>query len=120
MLGKRSLQLIALGTASGIFSGLFGVGGGTIMVPVMILLLGYGEHEAAGTSLGAIVVIALAGTITQSAYGNVDFANAALIGLPAVAGVLVGTHFQQRVRGDVISYLFACLLFAVTIYLVAK
>src|SRR4051794_41069475 len=54
----RTLQLAAVGTAAGLFSGLFGVGGGAVMVPLLVLWLGYGEREATGTSLAAIAVIA--------------------------------------------------------------
>src|SRR5947207_1810789 len=54
---RRTLQLAVIGTAAGIFSGLFGVGGGTVMVPLLVLWLAYGEREATGMSLGAIVII---------------------------------------------------------------
>ena len=116
----RSLQLLALGTATGIFSGLFGVGGGTVLVPGLVLFLGYGEREATGTSLAAIVVIATAGAATQALYGNLNVGHAALLGIPAVAGVLLGTRLQQRVHTDVISYLFAALLVVVAADLVIR
>ena len=65
-------KLALIGTAAGVFSGLFGVGGGTIIVPLLVLWFGYGEHEATGTSLAAIVVIAAFGVAFHGAYGNVD------------------------------------------------
>ena len=55
---RRMLELAAIGTAAGLFSGLFGVGGGTVIVPLLILWLGYDERTATGTSLAAIVLIA--------------------------------------------------------------
>ena len=61
-----------IATAAGAFSGLFGVGGGTVIVPLLILWLGYEEKEATGTSLAAIVVIAALAAAAQAAYGNVD------------------------------------------------
>src|SRR5213082_1811562 len=91
----RWVKLAVTGTAAGLFSGLFGVGGGTVIVPLLVLWLGYGERQATGTSLAAIVPIAVAGVIVQAAYGNVHVDKAALVGLPAVAGVLVGTALQQ-------------------------
>ena len=112
---RRLLILAAIGTAAGLFSGLFGVGGGTVIVPLLILWLGYGEREATGTSLAAIVLIAAVAVGTHGAYGNVDAGKAALLGGPAVAGTLAGTWLQQRVRQDVISLLFAALLVAVAI-----
>jgi uncharacterized membrane protein YfcA len=107
---RRTLKLAAIGTAAGVFSGLFGVGGGTVIVPLLILWLGYGEREATGTSLGAIVLIAAAAMLAQGAYGNVRVGDGLLVGLPAVAGVLAGTALQQRVAQRTVSLLFAALL----------
>jgi uncharacterized membrane protein YfcA len=112
MPSRRTLTLAGVGTAAGLFSGLFGVGGGIVMVPLMVLALGYGEREATGTSLAAIVLIAGVAAAVQGLYGNVRLEEAALVGVPAVGGVLVGTWLQQRVPTRVISLLFAALLFA--------
>lgn len=114
----RTLRLAGIGTAAGIFSGLFGVGGGTVIVPLLIFWLGYGEREATGTSLAAIVVIAAVAAIAQAAYGNVDLLKGLLIGLPAVGGVLAGTWLQQRVPQRSISLAFAILLAFVAVALV--
>src|SRR6476619_7466748 len=67
---RRMVRLATIGTAAGIFSGLFGVGGGIVIVPLLVLWLGYGEREATGTSLAAIVVIAALATVGQGLYGN--------------------------------------------------
>jgi len=115
---RRTLQLAVVGTAAGVFSGLFGVGGGTVIVPLLVLWLGYEEREATGTSLAAIVVIAAAAAAVQAAYGNVDYAKAALVGVPAVGGVVAGTWFQQRVPPATISLLFAGLLVVVALTLI--
>jgi uncharacterized membrane protein YfcA len=61
---ERALKLIVIGTAAGLFSGLFGVGGGIVIVPLLVLWLGYDERAATGTSLAAIVFIAAYGTCT--------------------------------------------------------
>jgi uncharacterized membrane protein YfcA len=114
----RTLKLAVIGTAAGVFSGLFGVGGGTVMVPLLVMWLGYGEREATGTSLAAIVIIASVAAATQAAYGNVDVGKGLLIGLPAVAGVLTGTAVQQRVLQRHISLIFAALLVIVALTLV--
>jgi len=79
-------------------------------VPLLILWLGYQEREATGTSLAAIVLIALFGVAGHGAFGNVDFAKGVLIAVPAVAGVVVGTALQQRVPERVVSAVFATLL----------
>lgn len=112
---SRSLKLAAIGTAAGLFSGLFGVGGGTVIVPLLVLWLGYGEHEATGTSLAAIVIIAAYAAATQGIYGNVHLLDAVLVGVPAVAGVLLGTALQQRVAPRAISLMFAGLLVVVAV-----
>jgi uncharacterized membrane protein YfcA len=109
-MSARLVRLAVVATVAGAFSGLFGIGGGTVMVPMLILWLGYPEHEATGTSLAAIVLIAAFGAGVQGLFGNVDVAKGVLIGVPAVAGVVVGTALQQRVPGRAISGLFAVLL----------
>jgi uncharacterized protein len=116
----RALKLASIGTAAGVFSGLFGVGGGTVIVPLLVLWLGYGPREATGTSLAAIVFIAGFAAATQGAYGNVHVLDAVLIGIPAVGGVLIGTWLQQRLRTRSISLLFAAVLVASAVELLAR
>jgi uncharacterized protein len=120
MSAPRLVKLAVIGTAAGAFSGLFGVGGGTVIVPLLILWFAYGEHEATGTSLAAIAVIAVLATIGQGAYGNVDVGKGLLVGIPAVGGVLAGTSLQQRLSGRMVSVLFSALLVAVAIDLLLK
>ena len=110
MFGHRGVRLALIATAAGAFSALFGVGGGTVIVPLLILWLGYGAHEATGTSLVAIAVIATFAAAAHAAYGNVDIGDGLLVGVPAIAGVVVGAALQQRLSGRAISLLFATLL----------
>jgi uncharacterized membrane protein YfcA len=114
------MRLAAIGTAAGFFSGLFGVGGGTVIVPLLILWLAYDERVATGTSLVAIVVTASIGAAVQAAYGNVDAGQAALIGVPALGGVLAGTALQQRIGGRAISGLFGLFLAGVAVDLLVR
>jgi uncharacterized membrane protein YfcA len=120
MSAERALKLGAIGTAAGLFSGLFGVGGGTVIVPLLVLWLGYGEHEATGTSLAAIVVIAAYAAAVQGGYGNVHVLDGILVGVPAVGGVLLGTWLQQRLERRVIALLFAAVLVASAIELLLQ
>jgi uncharacterized membrane protein YfcA len=115
---SRTLKLAAIGTAGGIFSGLLGVGGGSVIVPLLIIWLGYGAREATGTSMMAIVVIAAVAVTLQAFYGNVDPPNAALVGVPAVFGAFAGTALQQRTPERLISLLFAALLVVIAIELI--
>jgi uncharacterized protein len=118
MATERTLKLAAIGTMAGLFSGLFGVGGGTIIVPLLILWLGYGERLATGTSLGAIVVIGILGAFAQGLYGNVHVATGLLLSVPAIGGVLLGTAIQQRIPQRTVSLLFAALLVILAIELI--
>lgn len=114
-------KLAAIGTLAGAFSGLFGVGGGTIIVPLLIFWFGYGERLATGTSLAAIVLIGLLGALAEGGiYGNVHIVTGLLLSLPAIAGVLLGTAIQQRIPQRAVSYLFALLLVAVALELIIK
>src|SRR5271170_3357443 len=119
MLSQQTIKLAAIGTLAGIFSGLFGVGGGTVIVPLLILWFGYGERLATGTSLAAIVLIGLLGTLAQGGiYGNVHVVTAVLLAIPAVGGVVIGTTIQQRLAQRTVSLLFAALLVAIAIVLI--
>jgi len=106
----RLVRLVVIGTAAGFFSGLFGVGGGTVLVPLLVLWLGYREREAAGTSLMAIILIAAVGTTIQALYGNVHPLQALVVGGPAVIGVVLGTALQQRIPERLVAGAFAILL----------
>jgi uncharacterized membrane protein YfcA len=118
---SHTLKLAAIGTAAGIFSGLFGVGGGTVIVPLLIFWFGYGERLATGTSLGAIVLIGLLGTLAQGGlYGNVHVLTGLLLAIPAILGVLMGTAIQQRIPQRAVSLLFAALLLGIAIELVIR
>lgn len=108
-------RLLVIGTGAGIFSGLFGVGGGTVIVPLLILWFGYGEKPATGTSLAAIIIIAALATFSHGLYGNVDLLLAAIIAPPAVLGVVAGTWFQQRLKPGVVSLIFAAFMVFVAV-----
>ncbi len=119
MPSERTLKLAAIGTLAGLFSGLFGVGGGTVIVPLLIFWFGYGERVATGTSLGAIVLIGLLATFAQGGiYGNVHVATGLALTIPAVLGVILGTAIQQRIPQRAVSLLFAALLVAIAIELI--
>jgi uncharacterized membrane protein YfcA len=111
-MSSRLLRLAAIATAAGVFSGLFGVGGGTIIVPLLVLWLGYGHKEATGTSLAAIIVIGVLAAGAQAVYGNVDLWTGVLIALPAIAGVVAGTALQQRISERAVAFAFVVLLLA--------
>src|SRR6188472_2345827 len=115
------LKLAIIGTLAGVFSGLFGVGGGTVIVPLLIFWFGFGERLATGTSLGAIVLIGLLGALAQGGfYGNVHVGTGLLLSIPAILGVVAGTAIQQRIPQRAVSLLFAALLVGVAIELIVR
>jgi uncharacterized membrane protein YfcA len=117
---NRTLRLMVIGTLAGLFSGLFGVGGGSVIVPLLVLWLAYDERSATATSLAAIIFIAAFAAATQGLYGNVRVLDAVLVGVPAVAGVLIGTRLQQRLQGRSIALLFAAVLVGSAVELVVR
>ena len=108
----RMWRLLAIATGAGAFSGLFGVGGGTIIVPLLVLWLGYEQKEATGTSLTAIIAIGALAAAAQAVYGNVDLALGVAIGVPGVIGVVAGTALQQRLSEQRVALGFVVLLVA--------
>jgi uncharacterized protein len=102
----------AVGAAAGLLSALFGVGGGTVIVPSLIAR-GWPAHRAAATSLAAIGATAVFGTLRYSWDDLVMWRDAALIGLPAVVGVVFGTTLAKRVSGPHLQLAFACLMMLV-------
>lgn len=116
---RRIWSLAAVGTVAGAFSGLFGVGGGTVIVPMLIAFFAYGDRMATGTSLAAIIVIALLAAAMQGGiYGNVDVETGLILVGPAMLGVVVGTAIQQRIPEKAVSLLFAVLLIGVGIEMI--
>jgi uncharacterized membrane protein YfcA len=112
------VRLVAIGVVAGFFSALFGVGGGIVAVPLLILWAGLDQRPAMATSLAAIGVIALAGTIAYALRGHVDVEAAALVGLPGALGAVAGAALQQRIPRRELSLAFAALLVAIGIRLI--
>ena len=104
---------IIIGLLAGALGGLFGVGGGLIFVPALVLLFGLGQVEAQATSLLAIIPVVVAGTWRQHLYGNVRWRAALVIGLTAVAGVELGVLTAKSLPEETLQRLFGLLLLVV-------
>ena len=111
------VRLVLIGLVAGVFSAVFGVGGGILIVPLLIWLVAFPAHAATATSLGAIIVTATAGVALYAARGDVRVGYAALVGLPAVVGAILGTNVQRRLSGGTLTLAFAGLLAAVGVWL---
>ena len=118
-LRARWPRLAVVGAVAGLFSALFGVGGAVVVVPLLMLLLAHDARSATATSLAAIVPTAAWGTAAHGALGNVDWAAALLVGLPAMAGVAAGVALKRRVPVRTLTYAFALVLVAAAVMLLA-
>jgi len=114
------VRLVLIGLVAGFFSALFGVGGGIVIVPLLLLLCNWEARTATATSLAAIGLTAASGVIAYAVHGDVDVAYAALVGLPAAVSVAGATAIQQRIRTRTIELLFAVFLAGIAIWLFFK
>ena len=104
--------VVVLGVGAGVMAGLFGVGGGILFVPILVLFFELGQVEAEATSLLAILPTVVAGTWRQHRYGHVHWRSALLIGLVAVIGVQAGVLVAVALPEDVLRRLFGVLMLA--------
>jgi len=113
----RLAKLLSIGLVGGLFGALFGVGGGIVIVPLLLVALAFDQRRAAATSLAAILVSSIVGASTYALHGEVKPGAAALVGIPAVLGVLGGTWLQQRIPVDRLTYFLALVLTVVGVRL---
>ena len=114
------MELVGIGLVAGFFSALFGVGGGIVIVPLLILAVSWQPRVATATSLAAIGITALSGVIAYAFHGDVRVGYAALVGLPAAAGAVGGAALQQRLHARTLELLFALFVLAVAGWLFVK
>ncbi|HAG79576.1 MAG TPA: permease [Cyanobacteria bacterium UBA12227] len=108
---------ISTGSAAGILAGLFGVGGGVIMVPLQILLLGESIKVSIQTSLGVIIITAISACIGHALSGNVLFVEGVLLGIGGLLGVQISTRILPKLPDEVISFTFRTMLAILSVYI---
>ena len=118
MSGVEVVLVILAGAVVGIVSALFGVGGGVLMVPFMVLALDLGQHTAEGTSLLVIVPTALVGTIAHYRSGYVDVSKAARLAAGGVLGAVLGALIGLDLSGQTLRRLLAVLIAFVGVRLI--
>lgn len=105
--------LVATGLAAGFLAGLLGVGGGVVLVPAMVLALGFDQHVAQGTSLVVIIPAALSGSWTHHRKGRLVLRDAALLAAGGVVGAVLGSAFALSLDDVLLRRLFGLFLLAI-------
>lgn len=113
-------RMVVVGFVAGISSGLFGIGGGTVMVPMLVLAASFDQHRAHATSLGAGVFLAAAGGVTYAIAGDVDLVAGGLLAAGALVGAPLGARIMDRVPEARLKVAFGALLVATSVVLVVS
>ena len=120
-LSRRHLAYgVAIGLGAGLVSGYIGVGGGFIMVPLMVAIMGLPMKKATGTSLIAVLILAIPGAITQGILGNIDFLVGIATACGTIPGAYLGGQLASRVPERTLRFLFACFLVVAAVLLAVK
>ncbi|MEB3831460.1 sulfite exporter TauE/SafE family protein [Phormidium sp. CCY1219] len=114
----QPLKAIAIGLLAGLLAGLFGVGGGVVMVPLQVIVLQVPIKQAVPISLGAIVLISASGLLRHAYQGNVLWFTGLGIGIGAIVGAQVGTRLLPRLPAKIITLLFRALLLGLSISMI--
>ena len=101
---------IGCGIAAGLLAGLFGVGGGVIFVPTLVLVFAFTQLDAQATSLAAIIPVAAVGAWRQTSDENVYWRGALIMGIGAAVGVLFGAEVATRLPDELLSQVFGAVL----------
>lgn len=112
----RAAALLGVGIGAGFLSGLFGIGGGIIIVPLLVLI-GYDIKKSSAISLGAVLIISLTGVVSYAGFGQVDWLLAALLAVGSVVGAQLGSRVLGRLPARTIQLFFSVFLLLVAISL---
>ncbi|HST19088.1 MAG TPA: sulfite exporter TauE/SafE family protein [Gaiellaceae bacterium] len=113
-------QLVAIGVIGGLLSGLLGVGGGIIMVPLLVFWAGYGQREAHALSLGAIIPISIAGIATYGIAGEVRYGPAIALAAGSIAGAQLGAGMLAKIDERLLKLIFGLFLVGVAVLMVVR
>ncbi len=118
--GVLDLRLAAVGVVGGVLSGLLGVGGGVVMVPLLVVWARYGQRQAHALSLGAIIPISIAGIATYGVAGKVRIVDAVALAAGAVVGARLGAGLLARIEERPLKGLFGAFLVAVSVAMAVR
>jgi uncharacterized membrane protein YfcA len=109
-MGFSWVKALLVGIVAGFASGLLGIGGGVIVVPGLVLLVGLSQYSAAATSVATIVVSAAAAVISFGINGNVDWPVAAIVFIGSATGAWLGAHYQSRIPESLLAGMFSLVM----------
>ena len=115
---KQLLQGVAIGLIAGLASGYVGVGGGFIMVPLMLSIIGIPMRKASGTSLIAVMILAIPGVIEQGIIGNINYLAGIAVVIGTIPGAVIGAKLVTKVPERTLRLLFGCFLIVAAVMLV--
>jgi uncharacterized protein len=119
MVSTSFMYLLGTGLLAGVLSGFFGIGGGVIIVPALIYLLGFSQHKATGTSLAVLLPpIGLAAVLEYYRHDNVDLHAAAIIAVAALVGAWLGALAANKIPGPVLRLCFGIFVVIMGFYLI--
>jgi len=116
----KIIWYVATGAVAGLTAGFLGVGGGIILVPMMVGLLGLTQHKAHGTSLAVIIPIAIVGMLVYALRGHVDWVLVATIGSGSIIGVIIGAKLMMKVPAHRLRQLFGVYTIAIAVLLLVR
>lgn len=114
-LQRRAATALATGTLDGLFSGMTGVGGGAILVPLLVSILRLGQHKAHGTSLSIIAVVGLFSALEYYRQGHMDLRMAATLAVGSLVGVVLGASAMTLIPALLLRRIFGVFLLLVAI-----
>lgn len=114
---KQLLQGAAIGLVAGLASGYVGVGGGFIMVPLMLSIIGIPMRKASGTSLIAVMILAIPGVIEQAIIGNINYLAGIAVVVGSIPGAVLGARLVTKVPERALRILFGCFLIVAAVML---
>jgi uncharacterized protein len=116
-----AMLLVAVGFGTGILSGLFGVGGGFIIVPALVVFSGMAMPRAIGTSLLVVTLVSISGTASHLFSGrDLVLETAAVFTLGSLAGLFAGSALAERLSGPVLQRIFATAIVLVALYVMVR
>jgi uncharacterized protein len=117
---KRLAFGVSFGFLGGVASGLLGIGGGLILVPILTFVLMMPIHFAVATSMLTMIVTALSGAMQHFFLGNINFEYALLLGVGSIAGAQIGAYSSKRISGKNLRVIFGLLLWLVSVQMLLK